>query len=132
MDKINFNEILIKHLILFDYDTDKSIKFIEPHHLFKIEDSIHYKSLISENFEDYEKLISTTNQKEHSKELFLNLKKNFNKNQLTKEENKITLKYNQELNKFIVEDGCHRLSILMLENKKELLPLEWFKIKNIK
>jgi len=130
MDKISFNEILVKHLILFDYNTDKSVKFIEPHHLFKVEDSIHYKSLISNNFEDYEKLISTTNQKEHSKELFLDLKQNFDKNKLIKEENKIILIYNKELNKFIVQDGCHRLSILMLENRKELLPLEWFKIKN--
>jgi len=62
--------------------------------------------------------------------LFLDLKQNFDKNKLIKEENKIILIYNKELNKFIVQDGCHRLSILMLENRKELLPLEWFKIKN--
>jgi hypothetical protein len=128
MKLIDFDEILVKHLIKFDFDKSKSIEFIKPHNLFKIEDSIHYNSLINDEFEDYKKLITTTNQKEHSVESFLKLKESFNEESLCKNENKINITWDEEISKYIVEDGCHRLALLMYNNKERKLPIEWFKI----
>ena len=126
---INFNELAVKHWIKFKYDTNDSIDFQSPHHIFKIEDSIHFKSLEEDEFEDYVKLITTTKQKEHSLELFLKLKDEFNIESINR--NKIKLYWNEKLKKYIVEDGCHRLSIIKLKGLDDNgdMPIEWFEIR---
>lgn len=132
MDNIKTDDILFKHLILFNFDTSKSISFINPHHVFKIEDSIHYNSLLKSNYDDYINLIKTTNQKEHSLLGFLNLINNFDIKKLLV--NKIKIEWNDKLNKYITIDGCHRLSIIKY-NKLDVdgyLPIEYFEIKNKK
>ena len=70
---------------------------------FHIKDSIHYNALITNNY------INTTNQKEHSVENFLNLKRDFDVNKMKK----IQVLYNLKKNKYFIREGVHRLSILL-------------------
>ena len=114
MDFISFDDLLFKHYIKFKYNVSGYCSYESPHHLFKIEDTIHYKSLIKSDYSDYEKLISTTKQEEHSKEDFLKLKNNFNIETL--KENKIKILWNDKLKKYTIEDGCHRLSVIKFKN----------------
>ena len=81
----------------------------EPLTCLDIKDSIHYNTLITNNYETYEEYINITDQKEHSVDTFINLKKNFDINKMEK----IKIRYNFKHNKFIIEDGVHRLSILL-------------------
>ena len=123
---VDLNDILIAHWILFDYNVDDSICFMEPHHLFKIEDSIHFKALTSNDYKVYNRLIETTNQKEHSELKFKELKESFNTS--TFHEDKIHIVYNNDLEKYIVQDGCHRLSIIKLHALADVVPRDWFLI----
>jgi len=125
---VNLNDILIKHWILFDYDVGDSVLFMNPHHLFKIEDSIHYKALLSGDYKIYNKLIKSTKQAEHSEPLFKELKNNFNKLRLNK--NKIKVIYNNNLKKYIIQDGCHRISVIKANglDKNNTIPKDWLLI----
>jgi hypothetical protein len=128
-DKLCFDDILVKHWIKFKYDTKKSYSKEKEHHLFKVEDSIHYNCIMKNEYSDYEKLITTTKQKEHSLDKFLKLMNEFDVEKLIK--NKIVLQWNRKYEKYIVLDGCHRLAIIMykkLHNNNEL-NLDWFVIK---
>lgn len=129
MSKINFNEILFKHLIVFDYDTKDSIEFRHPHHLFDVEGTIHYKSLINDDYNDYVKLITLTNQKEHSMELFLKLRDEFDIERI--EGDRIELEWDNKLDKYITTDGCHRLALIKYNKLDDGgdMPIEWFDIK---
>jgi hypothetical protein len=132
MLKIATEQILIKHLIKFDYkNKDKSIFYKKPHHLFAIEDSIHFKALEKNNFEIYKELIETTQQKEHSEDVFKNLIEDFDFEKLKEEKNKITILWDKNLRKFLIEDGSHRMAIIKYKklDKEGVLPLEIFKIK---
>lgn len=132
MQNIETNEILIKHLIKFNYeDKDKALFYREPHHIFKIEDSIHYKSLEKKEFETYKKLIETTKQEEHSENDFKQLIDEFDFEKLKEEKNKIKIFWDKELKKFLIEDGTHRMAIIKHKklDKKGKLPLEIFKIR---
>lgn len=122
---ILLDNILVRHWILFDYDIKDAYQKESVHYLFKVKDSIHYKSLISGDYSDYLKLIQTTNQQEHSLESFLALKKNFNVDFLSEESNKIHLQLHPFLEKYVVTDGVHRLSILSYNGITELNP-DWF------
>lgn len=128
---ISLDDILIRHWILFEYDVKDLYHKESVHYLFKVKDSIHYKALVSEDYSDYVKLIKTTKQQEHSLHSFLSLKENFNVDFLYKESNKIILEWVDDYNKYVVIDGCHRLSIVAF---KEIFPLniKWFSIKNYK
>ncbi len=127
---ISLDDILVKHLILFDYDISDAIIFISPHFVFRIEDSIHYKCLINSNFSDYNSLLNTTMQSEHSIENYLELMKKFDINKLST--NKIKLEWVDEIKKYIILDGCHRLSIIKYNklDNNGYLPIEYFDIKN--
>tara|TARA_R100000908_G_C3671859_1_gene94371 strand:- start:95 stop:475 length:381 start_codon:yes stop_codon:yes gene_type:complete len=125
MKFINLNEIVLKHWIKFNYDVSNALTYIPPHHVFKIEDSIHFKTLKSGDFTDYNNLITTTNQEEHSEKIFRELIENFDTKQL--KNSKIKIFYDNSINKYIVEDGCHRLAILKY-NKINKVPVEWLKI----
>lgn len=121
---IKFSDIYIKHWILFDYDTSKSVAFLKPHHIFPLNQSIHFKTLKNNDFTDYEKLISSTKQEEHSVNSFKNLNKCFS----LKKMEPIFLKFNNQLKKFLVEDGCHRLAIITHKNIfSEELPEKYIK-----
>ncbi len=122
---ILLNDILVRHWILFDYDIKDAYQKESVHYLFKVKDSIHYKSLISGDYSDYIKLIQTTNQQEHSLDSFLVLKENFNVDFLSDESNKIHLQLHPFLKKYVVTDGVHRLSILLYNGITELNP-DWF------
>ena len=132
MLRIPTEQMLIKHLIKFDYkNKDKSIFYREPHHLFAIEDSIHFKALEKNSFEIYKELIETTQQKEHSEDVFKNLIEDFDFKKLKEEKNKITILWDKDLGKFLIEDGSHRMAIIKYKklDKEGSLPLEIFKIK---
>lgn len=105
---IKFSDIAVKHLINFNYDTSDCITFLNPHYVFSIENSIHYKSLINNNFDDYKMLLNTTIQPEHSLSNYKKLIDRFN----LKTMDPIKLTFNPEIKKYLVEDGVHRVSIL--------------------
>jgi hypothetical protein len=97
------------------------------HKIFNIKDTIHYKSLVSNNYNDYIEYIKYTNQKEHSLNIFLDLIKNFDINKI----NKIYIYYVFNTNKYVIADGLHRLSILLFKNIfKDEIPLKYLKISN--
>ena len=125
MEFILIDDIIFRHLIKFDYDTSNAFSFKAPHHLFKIEDSIHFKTLKSGDFTDYNKLITTTNQKEHSEKIFKDLIKNFDINMFNTD--KIRVFYDKSINKYVVKDGSHRLAIIKYNNIKKV-PKSWFNI----
>tara|TARA_B100000963_G_scaffold94273_1_gene81166 strand:+ start:680 stop:1117 length:438 start_codon:yes stop_codon:yes gene_type:complete len=127
--KILYDDILVRHWILpqFNYsfkDVYKVESISIGHYLFELHNCIHYKSLVSGDYSDYIKLITTSNQLEHSLDIFLKLKDNFNLHILNEEQNKIRLSFYPDLNKYVIRDGVHRLSIL-LYNKVKLDP-NWF------
>lgn len=84
----------------------------DVHTSFHIKDSIHYNSLINNNFDNYDEYIKTTEQQDHSVEIFKNLYENFDINKMKK----IRVIYNYQHNKYIIHDGLHRLSILLFKN----------------
>ncbi len=125
MEFINIDDIVFRHLIKFEYDTSNAFNYKVPHHLFLIKDSIHYKTIENSDFNDYNELIRTTNQKEHSEEIFKKLISEFDESEFTNK--KMRIFYDNSLGKYVVKDGCHRLAILKYNNKSEI-PVDWFNI----
>ena len=81
----------------------------EPLTCLDIKDSIHYNTLITNNYETYEEYINITDQKEHSVDTFKNLLKNFDIEKMKP----IKLVFNSNIKKYVVQDGVHRLCILL-------------------
>lgn len=78
-------------------------------------DSIHYNVLSGKvSFNLYGKYVTITKQPEHSIEQFKNLIKNFDINKMKNIE--FYKKTIENDDKFIINDGCHRLSILLFNN----------------
>ena len=123
---MDINDILVKHWILFEYDTKDSVYFDDPHHLFNVGDSIHFKTLVSGDFSDYNKLIETTKQLEHSEIIYRKLINDFKVELLSP----IKLEWNDKYDKYVVLDGCHRLAILKYKNLigDTNIPITYFKI----
>jgi hypothetical protein len=93
---------------------------IKPHKTINIKESIHYKALLTTDYTNYESLIHKTKQLEHSKTKFINLLSNFNIVYM----DKIKLYYSSTINKYIINDGLHRISILLYKNIiKDNIPL---------
>ena len=109
---MKFCNIAVKHLINFPYDTSDSLAFVHPHHIFHIEDSIHYACILKNDFRDYQSMLETAHQPEHT---ILNFQKLILEFDIKKME-PIKIKFNTATGKFLVEDGCHRLSILRHKN----------------
>ena len=130
MNNLSLDNIVVKHWIKFDYDVSCAIVYEHPHFIFNIEDSIIYKSLISNNFEDYNKLINTTNQFEHSESIFMKLKDSFSVGFLEQPDNQIKLYWHRKLQKYIIKDGCHRMALIKFFNLDDegKLPRRWFSI----
>lgn len=110
---ISIKKIFCKHLIKFNNDyidlLKKNNEFLNPHYIINIKESIHYKSLITNNYDNYKKLIETTNQIEHSYENFKDLLKNFD----LKKMKKIIVTYDRSNDRYLILDGVHRLSIIL-------------------
>ena len=88
-----------------------------------LSESIHYQALVQNDFSDYEELILSTQQEEHSVEKFKQLRDSLNMELLSQEGHKITID-----KKGIVQDGVHRLSILLKKNLiEEEIPDKWIK-----
>ena len=124
---IKISNIYCKHLLKFDpkYKFKDEIIFSAPHIVLTVKDTIQYNALINKDFSDYEKLLNTTYQPEHSLE---NFKKLINTFVIQKME-KIKLIHNKVLNKYIVTDGVHRLSIILFKNIfTDKIPIEYFNI----
>lgn len=121
-DYININDIYVKHWLLFPYDTSMAIGFISPHHCFEIKNSIHYKCIVDKDYDSYIKMVTTTNQKEHDLNRFLDLEKKLDDKFICN--NKIKLNWCDIFKKWCVEDGCHRLAILLKQNIT-LIKKEW-------
>ena len=78
-------------------------------------DSIHYNVLSGKvSFNLYGKYVNITKQPEHSIEQFKNLIKDFDINKMKNIE--FYKKTIENDDKFIISDGCHRLSILLFNN----------------
>ena len=114
---MDYKDILVKHLINWTYE-HHFICYINPHYVFTIENSIHYQALVTNDYTRYRRLVK--DQPEHSEEIFTNLQQNFDINKI----GKIQLEWNEMLQKYLVNDGCHRLSIMKhrnIELKEEYL-----------
>jgi len=94
---------------------------------FHIKDSIHYYSLMNNNYDLYEEYLHESNQKDHNKKQFLELLTNFDVNKMKK----IKINYRYDKNKYFIEDGCHRLSILLYKNIiTDKVPIQYLQIGN--
>lgn len=124
-NEISFDNLLVRHLIRFDYDLGDFYIKESVHYLYTIENSIHYKCLVSGDYSNYNNLITTTNQSEHSLNKFLKLKEKFNIDFLT--DNKIIVVWHESYDKYTVIDGTHRLAIMKYNNTTKLNP-NWFHI----
>ena len=92
---------------------------------FHIKDSIHYKALITNNFLNYGRYVTVTDQKEHSIKIFSNLKDNFDIEKMKK----IRAVYDFKTNKYIIHDGVHRLSLLVYKNIiTDKIPLKYLNL----
>lgn len=128
---ININNIYCKHwlvnneLIAHINNAMYNVIIYKPHHCFHIFDTIHYNSLSKNNYELYNKLIIKTKQNEHSEQLFKTLLNNFDINKM----NKIDLVYDEKINKYIITDGVHRLSILLFKKiYTDKIPIDYFNV----
>ena len=114
---IKISDIYCKHLLKFDpkYKFKDKIIFTPPHVVLNVRDTIHYNALIN-----------STYQPEHS---LGNFKKLINTFDIQKIE-KIKLIHDKELNKYIVTDGVHRLSIILFKKifPNNNIPLKYVKI----
>ena len=131
IDNIYCNHFL-KNKKLQDFcKNPKFESFIYPSHpiltSFHVKDTIHYNALIKNDYKNYEEFIKTTNQKEHSVNNFLKLKENFD----IKKMEKIKIIYNFGKNKYFIEDGVHRFSLLLFNNIiTDNIPIKYLDIKN--
>jgi hypothetical protein len=95
--------------------TDLKLSFVFPHVIdgehtcMHVRDTIHFNMLQNNCVDDYHKLITDTNQEEHSVETFRLLHDTFNPEQMPK----IDVVFRADLGKYVVTDGVHRLSILV-------------------
>jgi hypothetical protein len=129
---VNLNHIYCNHL--FNNKIPNKIKpqfesFAYPNHKvltsLHIKDSIHYNALVTNDYTFYEKYITITNQKEHSLKNFLNLKNDFDLSNMEK----IKVLYNFNKNKYFIQDGVHRLSILLYKKIiNDTVPIKYLDI----
>ena len=130
---ININEIYFTHNL-----KDKNLEYfnIQPKYkyifypnpngdssiLLNVKDTIHYNALVTNNYKYYEEYVKIAKQYDHNLRTYLRLKNNFD---LTKMR-KVKVKYDNNLNKFILQGGTHRLSILTFKKyfHNDNIPIE--------
>lgn len=107
--------ILLKNIYAAHWLKFPPIKEVENfikksnHILLNIKDTIAYNTLLTQNYELYHKFITETNQHEHSIDIFETLQKQFDLKLMPK----IDIEYDSIVNKYVIRDGVHRLSILV-------------------
>lgn len=128
---LNIKHVYCSHLLINKSlkesinNDENDIFFIKPHHIIPIKKSIHFNSLVNNNYELYNELIIKTKQKEHSLQNFKNLIENFD----IKKMNKIKIQYNNIIDKYVIQDGLHRISILLFKKIiDDNIPLEYLDI----
>ncbi len=84
----------------------------------KLEKSIYYKTLETQNFELYERFVRSVGQEEHSQEVYKNLIENFD----LKKMEKIQVRKFVSHSALFVEGGNHRVAILKFFNKLPGVP----------
>lgn len=91
-----------------------NIEYIKDgeHIILSIRDSIHYRSLLNNDYTLYNEYISITNQKEHSIENFKKIKDTFD----IKKIGNINLLYVNKYKRYILQDGLHRTALLLYNN----------------
>ena len=100
--------------------------YINPHDILHIKDSINYKALTTNNFDIYHQYITVTKQEEHSVNNYKKVLNNFD----IKKMQPLLIEYDSTINKYIIRDGVHRLSILLFKNIfTSTIPLKYFNIK---
>lgn len=131
---ISLNNIYCKHYLktskLQEYYKSYKCKYESikksPHILFHIKDTIHYNTLINNDYEIYKELIIKTNQHEHSIPRFNKLLTNIDMNKMEK----IQLVYDYDTNKYLIKDGVHRFCILYYKKLiKDSIDLKYLDIK---
>jgi 2-polyprenyl-3-methyl-5-hydroxy-6-metoxy-1,4-benzoquinol methylase len=125
---ILLDNIKCKHLLnsieLNDYKL-KSIDASVPHHVFHVKDSIHYNAIKTNDFTLYAHLIKSTNQLEHSVEIYKKLLETFSLTEMPL----INITLDPLLKTYIVTDGIHRLSIMLLKGIiTDTVPLKYLNI----
>ena len=96
---ININDIYCKQWLknkkLENMCIKKEYKFfyIEPHYVMHIKDSINYKALKTNDYQNYKEYITTTDQTEHSIKNYLSLQDNFDIDKMEK----INIEYNSKI-----------------------------------
>ena len=132
MEDIHIDDIYCRHCLISSnlkkiiHTSKYPILEEEWHTVLHIEDSIHYNTLVTNNYNLYNELITKTKQKEHSVINYKNLIETFS----IKNMEKIKISFNKNYNKFIIIDGVHRLSILLFKKylKNKLVPIEYLQI----
>lgn len=87
--------------------------FLHPHDIVDLRDSIHYKSLQSNNYKLYDRYVKETQQTEHSLVNFTDLVNNFDETKM----DPIRATYVWSVGKYVITDGVHRASILLAKNR---------------
>lgn len=120
----------VKHPKLIDMCKNHTFESFDcPGHekltCFHIKDSIHYNSLVNNNYKNYEEYVSISGQKEHNLNIFLDLMNNFDISKMKK----INILYCFKKNKYLIQDGVHRLSILLYKKIiNDTVPLKFLDI----
>jgi hypothetical protein len=92
----------------------------------KNEDSLLLYALENDKWEEYEEYINLCNHKEHSKEIFQNLAREFDIEKC----NPLTVSWLDSVNKFVIHDGAHRYALLKI--KGHLLKEKWIPMSLLK
>ena len=71
---IDISNIYCKHLLKFTpkYNFQNETILSPPHIILNVTDAIHYNAIKNNDFSDYERLLNTTYQPEHSLDIFKN------------------------------------------------------------
>ena len=128
---LNINNIYCSQLLINE-ELKKSCEnnkhprfFVKPHDVLHIKDTINYKAINSNDFSTYNNYITSTKQLEHSVNNYKDLIDNFD----IKKMQPIQLKFNFNIKKYVVQDGVHRLCILLHKNiYTDKIPIKRFNI----
>jgi len=104
----NTTRTIIKRCVHPVYSGDR-------HLLLHITDSIHFNTLIIDDFGKYNSMLQEHPQPEHSAHTFKELLNSFSLEKM----DKIKIKYDGNIKKYIIVDGVHRLSILVFKDLLE-------------
>jgi hypothetical protein len=123
---IPFSALRVKHTMIqngpiFEHIRTKPFFANRKHFLLRIEDSLHYQALLSNDYSLYKQYTESTNQKEHTVEAFQQLFSEFD----LKKCQRIRVFASRDTDFFWVQDGVHRLAILKYKQIfGDVIPLE--------